>query len=218
MAQQSPPNLVVRDTVLGRSVLGRPIAATEIRPRNARTRILVVGCIHGNEPAGIAIAELLENESLPGIDIWTVENLNPDGVARRTRQNADGVDLNRNFPFRWERLGRPGDQQFSGAAPLSEPESRAAYDLIRRIHPAITVWFHQPLALVDESGGNPAIEQRYASLVGLPLRRLIRYPGSAAGWQNNTMPGTSAFIVELPPGTLGAADAERYADALVQLG
>ncbi len=213
----APAEVVVREELLGRSVLGRPIAATEIRPRNARTRILVVGCIHGNEPAGIDIAELLENEALSGVDVWTVEDLNPDGVARHTRQNADGVDLNRNFPFHWERLGRLGDQQFSGSGPLTEPESRVAYNLIRRVHPAITVWFHQPLALVDESGGDLGIEQRYASLVGLPLRRLTRYPGSAAGWQNNTMPGTSAFVVELPAGTLSAAAAERYADALVSL-
>jgi protein MpaA len=217
IAHANEPAVIVREMLLGRSVLGHPIAATEIQPRGARRRILVVGCIHGNEPAGIAIAELLENETLSGLDVWTVDDLNPDGVARNTRQNADGVDLNRNFPFRWQPLGRLGDQQYSGAAALSEPESRAAYDLIRRIHPSITVWFHQPLALVDESGGNPAIEQRYASLVGLPLRRLIRYPGSAAGWQNNALPGTTAFVVELPAGALSAADAERYADGLVSL-
>jgi protein MpaA len=217
MPQASSASFIVHDTLLGRSVLGQPITATEIRPRVSRTRILVVGCIHGNEPAGIAIAELLENEGASGVDIWTVEDLNPDGVARRTRQNADAVDLNRNFPFRWQPLGRAGDQQYSGPAPLSEPESRAAHDLIERIHPVITIWFHQPLALVDESGGSPAIEQRYASLVGLPMRRLIRYPGSAPGWQNNTQPGATAFVVELPAGALAPGDAERYADAVLGL-
>src|SRR5438105_3900981 len=51
MTQPNPASVFVRDVLLGRSVLGRPIAATEIRARNAHTRILVVGCIHGNEPA-----------------------------------------------------------------------------------------------------------------------------------------------------------------------
>ncbi len=29
---------------------------------------------------------------------------NPDGLARHTRKNAHGVDLNRNYPYRWADL------------------------------------------------------------------------------------------------------------------
>jgi murein peptide amidase A len=177
--------------------------------------VLVVGCIHGDEPAGIAIAAQLERLLPPqDVDVWIVPDLNPDGVAAKTRQNARGVDLNRNFPFHWRPLGGVFD---SGPHPLSEPESRAAYRLILRIRPTISIWFHQHLNLVDESEGDVSVERRYARLVGLPLRRLKRYPGSAVGWENHRFPGGTAFVVELPSGRLSEAAARRYARAVFAL-
>jgi len=92
--------------LLGRSWEGRAIRAVEVGdPRG--TRVLVVGCIHRNEPAGIAIAQRLERSSPRGVDLWIVPVLNPDGRAADTRGNAHGVDLNRNFP--WHRRLRQGD-------------------------------------------------------------------------------------------------------------
>src|SRR5207253_6374914 len=167
----------------------------------------------GNEPAGIAIAAQLERlRPPPDVDVWIVPDLNPDGVAADTRQNAHGVDLNRNFPFRWRPLGGVFD---SGPRPLSEPESRGAYRLILRVRPQISIWFHQHERVVDESGGNPSVERRFARLVGLPLRRLGRYPGSVVGWENHRLPGTTAFVVELPAGALSATAVSRYAAAVL---
>jgi protein MpaA len=200
---------------LGRSARGRPIAAIELGDPNARRKVLVVGCIHGNETAGIAVTRRLARGRPPArVDLWLVEDLNPDGVAVGTRQNGHGVDLNRNFPWHWRPLGPRGTQQYAGAQALSEPESRIAHALIVRIRPTITIWFHQPLAVVDESGGSPAIERQFARLAGLPLRRLPRYPGSAAGWQDARFPTTSAFVVELPGGRPAAGAVARYARAV----
>ncbi|HKR98243.1 MAG TPA: M14 family zinc carboxypeptidase, partial [Candidatus Dormibacteraeota bacterium] len=81
-----------RVAVLGRSVEGRAIVAAEVKPASARAAVLVVGCIHGNEPAGIEVARAVRHAgAIPGIDLWVIDDLNPDGVARHTRQNADGV-------------------------------------------------------------------------------------------------------------------------------
>src|SRR5216684_4455946 len=143
-------------TLLGRSWQGRPIEAVEVGNR-AGIPVLVVGCIHGNETAGIAIAHALERLSPRDLDLWIVPDLNPDGVAADTRQNAHGVDLNRNFPWRWRDLEGIYD---SGSRPLSEPEVRAAARLILRVRPTISIWYHQHLDLVDESGGSLAIERR----------------------------------------------------------
>jgi protein MpaA len=199
-------------------VRGRLITVLERGDPDAPIRELVVGCIHGNEPAGIGIAEQLESAPLPPErDLWTIEAANPDGVAADTRTNADGVDLNRNFPWHWRRQGRPGDPHYTGPRPLSEPESRLLARLILRLHPNVTIWFHQPLGVVDESGGSLAVERRFASLVGLPLRRLPRYRGGVTDWQNSRFPGTTAFVVELPPGSLRLPVDRRYARAVLAL-
>jgi protein MpaA len=191
--------LVRRRLVIGHSMRGRSIEAVALGDPDALRKLLMVGCIHGNESAGTAIARRLASGAPPPrAMLWVVEDLNPDGVSAGTRQNADGVDLNRNFPWRWRPLGHRGYAQYSGPHPLSEPESRIAHALILRVRPRITIWFHQPLGLVDESGGDVQVERRYARLTGLPLRRLTRYPGSAASWQNHRLTGSTAFVVELP--------------------
>jgi protein MpaA len=209
------PDVVRRLVVLGKSVRGRPITAVELGSPGARRRVLVVGVIHGDEPAGAPIVRrLAEGPAVPNTDLWLLEDLNPDGVVAGTRQNAHRVDLNRNFPFRWQPIGRPGFQQFSGPRALSEPEARIAHRLILRLRPQVTLWFHQPLGVVDESGGSIAVERRFARLIGLRARRLTRYPGSATGWQDHRLAGSTAFVVELPAGRLGEARLERAVDAV----
>jgi murein peptide amidase A len=201
--------------VLGHSVEGREVTAVEIRAPHPRAGVLVVGCIHGNEPAGIEVGRALRRAgAVAGVDLWVIDDLNPDGVARHTRQNADGVDLNRNFPWRWRRAGRRGDQQYPGAKPLSEPEARLAHALIVRLRPRLTIWFHQPLAITDESGGGVAVERRFAAISGLPLRRLPRYPGSAPTWENHRFPGSTAFVVELPGTVPSRSQLARYVRAV----
>lgn len=205
----------VRQFVLGRSVEGRPIVALEVGDPDAARRELVVGCIHGDETAGIAIARRLERASPMGLDLWVVPTLNPDGAAAGTRGNGRGVDLNRNFPWRWRRLKGP---VYSGPRPLSEPESKIAYDLIKRLRPQVSIWFHQPLDVVDEAGGSKPLERRFASAVGFSMKRLRREPGSAVGWENHILRGSTAFVVELPDRRLSTPAINRFAWAVVAVG
>jgi protein MpaA len=212
---KAAPSSAQRAVVLGRSVDGRPIVAVELSSPRPRATVLLVGCIHGDEPAGIEVARAVRRAGpIPGIDLWVIDDLNPDGVAARTRQNAHGVDPNRNFPYGWRRYGRRGDQQYPGARPLSEPEARLAHALILRLRPRVTVWLHQPLAVTDESGGSVALERRFAAISGLPLRRLPRYPGSAPTWENHWLPGSTAFVVELPRTAPSRPRLTRYVRAI----
>ena len=197
--------------VIGHSVQGRPIVARASGDPDAPLRVLVVGCVHGDEAAGVGVARrLIAAGAPPRVALWVVPTLNPDGLAAGTRGNSRGVDLNRNFPFGW----RPLDGlEYSGTGPLSEPESRAAAALTRRLQPDLTIWFHQPFGLVDRSGGDPAVERRYAELAGLPLGSLPRPPGSATSWQNRVLPQSTAFVVEFPA-VVGAGSIERASRAV----
>lgn len=203
---------VRRTVVLGRSVDGRPITAVETGDPDTRRKTLVVGCIHGNECAGIAIAERLISTPPPAeADIWVVADLNPDGAAAGTRGNAHGIDLNRNFPWRWHRLFGIYD---SGPYPLSEPETRIAYRLIERVRPATSIWFHQHLDLVDDSTGNRSLERRFARAAGLRLAPLASEPGSAVTWEMHRFSRASAFVVELPAGAVAPPAVARVARAV----
>ncbi len=185
-------------SVIGHSVQGRPIVSLRSGSQEPTTvRILVVGDIHGNERAGMRIAQLLIALGAPrGAELLVVPTINPDGVAAGTRGNAHGVDLNRNFPFDWRPLG---GGEYSGPRPLSEPESRAAHRFILRTKPDVTIWFHQPFGLVDRPDGNPFVARRFSDLIGLPLVELPGpYPGSASRWQTHRLPRTTAFVAELP--------------------
>lgn len=200
---------------LGRSARGRAIDAIEISAPNPRVSVLLVGCIHGNEPAGIVVAHALERVTPPaGVALWIVPDLNPDGVAAGTRQNGDGVDLNRNFPWLWRDQEGVFD---SGVRPLSEPESQIAYRLILRVQPAVSIWFHQHLSVVDDSSGDPTLERAFAAIAHLPLLPLTPYGGSVVTWQSHRFPRSSPFVVELPAGTPSPTSVQRYVRAILRV-
>jgi protein MpaA len=205
-------------TTIGYSVRGRPIVAERIGPRGGRP-VVVIGVIHGDEADGTAVIDALRaGPAVDGIELWLVRSMNPDGEAAGTRGNADGVDLNRNFPYAWAPLGQPGDPEYAGPEPASEPETRSIVNLLTVLRPDITIWYHQDLFTISPSTGRDGrIRARYAELTGLPLERITggTYTGVAATWAREELgPGGGvAFIVELGP-TLSPARAEIHADAV----
>jgi protein MpaA len=199
--------------LFGHSADHQPLRATRVG--EGPVKVLVVGSIHGNETAGRAVISRLRRATPPaGVELWLVDTVNPDGVRRGTRQNARGVDLNRNFPSEWSRVAQPGDLEYAGPRPLSEPESRYAVALIRRLRPEITIWFHQPQAVVRAWGHSEATARRFAALAGVPYSTIAWPSGSASNWQNHAFPGTASFVVELPRGPVRGAKAVRYVSAI----
>jgi len=181
---------------------------------------MVVGVIHGNETAGLPIVRRLRHiPSRPHVKYFTVLKLNPDGVARDTRQNAHGVDLNRNFPRGWQAQGDPGSTYYSGPSPASEPETRAGMRLIRRVRPDVTIWYHQHLNIVDHSrGSSRRIVHRYAHVARMHLDRIPLLPGTATRWENSKWPADNAFVVELPAGSLSHRAVRRHVRAVKAVG
>ncbi len=202
--------------LLGRSARGRPIRSWQVgNPRSSR-KLLVVGCIHGDECAGMAVTRQLLALVRPiAADLWIVQNLNPDGFRLGRRQNSRGVELNRNFPSEWRHSGRRWDPLYPGPRPASEPETRLAQRLIRRIRPDVTIWFHQPQGLVRAWGGSIPAARQYAGLAHMPFRAIRWPPGTAPNWQNHRWPGSSSFVVELPPGPVSPTAARRHARAIL---
>lgn len=205
--------------VIGRSVEGRELRATRIGDAAAPVTVLAVGSIHGNERAGHAVLRALRRAKAPaGVQLWLVTTANPDATRAGTRQNARGVDLNRNFPRRWRAAGRRGSTYYPGPRAASEPETRALQRLIRRLRPDRTLWFHQRLRMVNlSSGADPAVVRAYARRVGLPARALPSYRGTASSWQNHAQPDSSAFVVELAAGELGRAGVRRHVGAVLAM-
>ena len=172
--------------------------------------MLVVGAIHGNEAAGVAIVDRLLSEPVPaGVELFLVRSMNPDGQAKVDRQNANLVDLNRNFPENWAPLGTPGDWQYGGPAPASEPETQAMVVLGQSVRPDIILWYHQDLFRISPgTGRNGEIRSRYAQLAGLPIVDITggTYTGTASQWSRTVIPDQGVGItVELGP-TLSEAE------------
>ena len=206
---------------LGYSVEGLPIFAERYGTPGGR-RVLVIGAIHGDEDDGIAIVEELRRRAVPdGVELWLVESMNPDGVADQDRHNANGVDLNRNFPYNWGPIGVPGDSQYAGTAPASEPETQAMINFMQQLQPDITTWYHQDLFVVNPAQGRDGrIRARYAELTGLPMGEITggTYTGVAATWARNEFRPADgvAFIVELGV-TLSPEEAVTHADAVLSI-
>jgi protein MpaA len=199
--------------VIGHSAQGREIRATRVGDEAARVHVLVVGDVHGNEPAGEAIVARLKRAHVEGVTLWLVRTGNPDGRAAGTRQNARGVDLNRNFPWRW-RTGARGTY-FPGPRAGSEPETQALMRLVKRVRPQLAIYYHQHMGItVRARGADPVIQREYARRTDLPLRSLPDYRGTAIGWQNHLIRDGSAFVVEL---RAGPAPVQKHVDAVLAL-
>ncbi len=216
-------NLVGREGVAGRSVDGREIAARQWGDPE-RPALVVFGCIHGDECAASGLRPSFARSGGcpdPAANIVAVPNLDPDGRAAGTRLNGDGVDLNRNFAASWRPIGRPGDLQYSGPRPFSEPESRLAARLVRAVEPRVTIWFHQhhgPRAFVRAWGQSAPAGRRFARRAGIPFHLMPWPDGTAPNWQNHRFPGTSSFVVELPRGPLGEGVARHLSEAIARTG
>ncbi|HEX8054938.1 MAG TPA: DUF2817 domain-containing protein [Thermoleophilaceae bacterium] len=205
-----------RHVLLGHSTEGRAIRAVRVGDTGSPRKALVVGAIHGNELAGLRVTRALrELGGGADVDLWVVDTVNPDGRAHGTRRNARGVDLNRNFPRRWRRSSR-GSSYYSGSRRLSEQESRIVVRWVERLRPAVTIWYHQPWGAVLLPCSGPApIERHYMRLARFPGERCrgAGLFGTATSWQNHALPGTRAFVVELPAAGITARDAARHARA-----
>lgn len=191
---------VLEQRVLGQSVRGRDLVAWHLDNAEAGTRregptVVLISTMHGNEPATKQIlTSLRTGQRVHGVDLWVVPTYNPDGLARHTRRNASGVDLNRNYPYDWRDLD--GSYE-SGPRPASEPETRAMMRFLSEVDPDYVLSFHQPLHGVDVDNARPGFSRHVARTLGLPATRLDCggvCHGTMTGWFNHHFDGFALTV------------------------
>ncbi len=179
----------------GHSLLGAPLLWFPAPAADEDSGLIIAGT-HGDENAAVATLSAAMR-TLPDTlrRHHVVLAVNPDGCQLGLRANANGVDLNRNFPaanwrsgdtvYRWNSAAPVRDVKLStGGRPGSEPETQALCQLIHRLKPHWVVSFHDPLACIEDPRHSPRLGVWLAHKFELPLVTSVGYetPGSFGSW------------------------------------
>ena len=182
------------------------------------SRVMIMGGIHGDEYSSISIMfkwmDLLANQQDSEFHWRFLPLANPDGLldGQATRQNANGVDLNRNFPSGdWERTALESWRQttdsnprrFPGHSPASEPETQWILEQIEEFKPVVIVSVHAPHGLLDFDGPVEAP----LKIGHLHLQQLGVYPGSLGNYGGLDL-GIPVITLELPSAGIMPSRAE----------
>jgi protein MpaA len=205
LSQQIEP----RQLSFGRSHEGRPLTAYWLGKGEAS--VIIVGGIHGRPEINSSdlVWQLLDYfasdaAALPGgLRLLFVPEANPDGLAHGTRELADGVDPNRNFPTTdWTpRTYGPGKwlPDGGGDRPLSEPETSALARLVGFVRPVAVLSYHSAagVAMGGWASEQTGLLSTYSDSSGYPARPFVAYPvtGDFAQWCDET--GIPTVEVEL---------------------
>lgn len=190
--------------VIGRSVLGRDIEAMWLSPpeyAKPRPPAILFGAIHGDEPLGVHLITQLFAELVarpPGRETWLIPALNVDGLLAGTKNNANDVDLNRNFAANnWTAEHAAG--YFPGKEPESEPETRALSQLIAQSGAQRLIALHSPYRTVNWDGTGRALAEAMGQKNGYGASADIGYPTPGSfGSKYGVDSGLEVITLEVP--------------------
>jgi protein MpaA len=217
----------------GVSVQGRPLLFAEFGDPDASNTTLVLSAVHGDEITplylGIELAHWLKDHAaeFKNSHVVIAPMVNPDGFfkAHRTRTNANGVDVNRNFATSdwrkaalkaWKVKYRSDPRRFPGSAPRTEPETLFQEELIRMVHPQKILTVHSPLNHMDYDGPTAISLSKFPRdyvQECLKLRAQLKavstgfFPGSLGNYAGREL-GIPTVTLELP--TADPRKAEAY--------
>lgn len=162
--------------------------------------ILVIGVFHGDEPQGeILINKFLDSNSS---NLLFIPCLNPDGKELNTRQNANNIDLNRNFPTKnW--IKSEDKQYYGGETSASEIETKFILKILEKYKPKVILTLHSPYCVVNFDGDAKEIAEKCSEFINYPVEEDIGYPtpgsfGTYCGKERNIPTITLELSEEVP--------------------
>lgn len=211
----------------GYSENGRALVCHRIGAEDASRSMLLVFGVHGFEDAYDHDGEVLrliaqnvidafsaETQTLEDFALYIVPCANPDGLLEGTsnngfgRCNANGLDINRDFPINWKEDYH--SRVKTGSAPFSTAEARALRDLVEQLCPTFAADVH---GWIDAVYGSGDLANAFSEAFGMKLRS-IRSGGTLAQWLQSE--ADEAILLELPPEPNEGEYVTENSDALVQ--
>jgi predicted deacylase len=192
-------------TSIGKSVQGRELWQMEITDFNVddagKYTVYIDGGHHGNEQLGVELPVQLIHEAIDGrlsspeilarYHFYIVPMVNPDGNTMDQRQNANNIDLNRNYNFQWT------NEADHGSAPESEPESRANAENMRAIDNASGI----DLYLTGHTGTNTLIYSWAWTLDKAPDDDMLARVGATAANASGVSTGQTSVLLYIATGS-----------------
>ena len=176
------------------------ITLYETTDENFDKTILIIGVFHGEEPQGEYLINNFLKTDLNGIKnkLLIIPCLNPDGKRRNQRQNANKIDLNRNFPTKnWKKTEKT--EYYGGETPASETETKFIIEILNKYKPDAILSIHAPFRVVNYDGPAEELAEKISDITKYPVQKDIGYPtpgsfGNYAGVER----GIPTITLELP--------------------
>ena len=181
----------MREIILGKSIKGKDIKGYIFGDEKAFNKTLIIGCIHGTEHQSkefcdFYVGEVKEKKFYKDCFLILIPCLNPDGLEKKERTNANGVDLNRNFPSSsWHHVPHKGHSAyFPGIKPASEPETKVIINLLNKynfkkiisIHTNYTIKNPNPPMINYDGKQSMELAEKISLVTGLPPHADVGYP------------------------------------------
>ena len=224
--------------IFGESVQGRPLLSIEFSGSDPKSLTLVQCGIHGDELPGVPMCLKLISEIRsgkrklrPATRLIIQPLLNPDGMLgmkNPQRNNANGVDLNRNFPTKdfkeksmssWKTKDHSDPRKYPGKIGGSEPEVKALVAFIEKVKPQKIISIHTPLGFLDLDAKGPTKDlNRRAKYLAVSMSKNAGnyrfksfgfYPGSLGNYagQERAVP---VYTIELPSNESDKPTVDHY--------
>ena len=176
----------------GKTVEGKIIEAFKFEPQKGQKFLYLMAGVHGDEPEGVhvlnQIRSLLEKDQSINYNIVLIPELNRDGLAINSRVNANGVDLNRNYPSSGWTPEHSEPKYNPGPKPLSEPENKFLEKTLKKYPPSLIISLHSYKPMLNFNGDCKWAADYIAQFTGYDVVGEFEYPtpGSFGEWVPET--------------------------------